>query len=423
MKLRPQNDRRAFNLSESRRILKPRESTVMPTELNSHDGSGLSLSLQPEHLTRTPVAGVSNSQETGDVGVAVGSSATESSGGPASRRPRSGAHGHSHSHSHGPGRAHTQPYPEAERSGVEPDSGESSASFSELRYLFRWLQKSLPFIVILSAKLVIQHALGLAIGVGLFTTFLYVNKNIQTQVFLQDRRSKLQCFWLLSFLVASSLLFYYVFQTESLYYCLILINPQIEHLDFWEVLWAVGVTSFTVKFVFMGFKCLILLLPAPVMVYRRRGQWYMIIEEVSQVYQVIAPVPPWFRYLVSYQEVDGSVELTLGVLLALLYFILKLLGLYGQWGSLKKTVRTFLSYEVNGAPATQSQCAEAGDICPICQSDFKQPRVLLCQHIFCEECIALWFNQEKTCPLCRTIITDKVHKWKDGATSPYLQIY
>ncbi|XP_049325096.1 E3 ubiquitin-protein ligase RNFT1 isoform X3 [Astyanax mexicanus] len=327
MKLRPQYERRAFNVSESRRGLKPGETTVMPTELNSQDGSsGLSLALQPEHLSRTSGSGAVTSLEPGDVRVAVGSSAAESSGVPASRRPRSGAHSHAHTHSHGSGRVYTQPYPEAEQSGHEPDTGESSASFSELRYLFRWLQKSLPFIVILSAKLVIQHALGLAVGVGLFTTFLYVNKNIQTQVFLQDRQSKLQCLWLLSFLIASSLLFYYAFQAESLYYCLILVNPQVEQLDFWEVLWAVGVTSFTVKFVFMGFKCLILLLPSPVMVHRRR-----------------------------------------------------LLGLYGQWGSLKKTVRTFLSCEVNGGPATLSQCTEAGDTCPICQSDFKQPRVLLCQ--------------------------------------------
>ncbi|KAI4895190.1 hypothetical protein NFI96_023717, partial [Prochilodus magdalenae] len=407
MKLRPQYDRGAFR--ESRGILKPREPTVMPTELNSHDGSGLSLALQPEHLTRTPGAEASTSQETGELRAVVGYTDGESSGRPASRRPRSGTHSHCHSHSHfhGPGRAQTQSDAEAESVGAESEPGESSASFSELRYLFRWLQKSLPFIVILSAKLIIQHALGLAVGVGFFTTFLYVNKNIQTQVFLQDRRSKLQCLWLLTFLVASSLLFYYTFETESLYYCLILINPHVEHMDFWEVLWAVGVTSFIVKFVFMGFKCLILLLPSPVMVYRRRAQWYMFIEASSQAYQVIAPVPPWFRYLVSSQEVGGSVGLTLGILLALLYLILKLLGLYSQWGSLKKTVRAFLSYDVNGSPATLSQCTEAGDICPICQSDFKHPRVLLCQHIFCEECIGLWFNQEKTCPLCRTIITDK----------------
>lgn len=47
----------------------------------------------------------------------------------------------------------------------------------------------------------------------------------------------------------------------------------------------------------------------------------------------------------------------------------------------------------------------------------------LAQHIFCDECIALWFNREKSCPLCRTVITEKVYKWRDGATSSHLQIY
>ncbi|XP_066507213.1 E3 ubiquitin-protein ligase RNFT1 isoform X2 [Hoplias malabaricus] len=401
----------------------------MQNKLDSHEGSSLSVALQPEHLTRTPRAGAASSPETNNVRLVVGNTVGEDSGQPASLRPRagSGAHGHSHTHthscSHGPGRPHSQLDSEAERSNPEPDPGESNSSFSEFRYLLHWLQKSLPFIIILSAKLIIQHALGLAVGIGLFTTFLYVNKNIQTQVFLQDRRSKLQSLWLLSFLMASSLLFYYTFQRESLYYCLILIKPSAAPIDFWEVLWAVGVTGFIVKFVFMGFKCLILLLPSLLMVYRRRAQWYMFIEELSQVYQGIAPVPPWFYYLVSSQEVDGSIGLTMGILLALLYLILKILGLYNQWESLKKTVLAFLSCDVSGCPATQSQCTEAGDVCPICQLDFKMPRVLLCHHIFCEECIALWFNQEKTCPLCRTIISDKVHKWKDGATSPYLQIY
>ncbi|KAK1800888.1 hypothetical protein P4O66_005545 [Electrophorus voltai] len=409
MKLWPQYGRKTS--SESRRLLKPRESTVMPTESSSQHGNGLSLTLQPEILSRTPGAGSSMSPESTDVRVPVASADT--GGRPSSRRPRAGTHRHGHAHAEA----------ESDQSDSDPESRESSVSLSELHYLFRWVQKSLPFIIILGAKLVIQHVLGLAIGVGLFTTFLYVNKNIQAQVFLQDRRSALQCFWLLSFLTASSLLFYCTFQTESLYYCLVLFSPQVDTLDFWEVLWAVGVTSFILKFLCMGFKCLILLLPSAVMVYRRRGQWYMFLEELSQVYQVIAPVPPWFRYLVSSPEVDGTVGLTLGVILALLYLIFKLLGFYGQWGSLQKTMRNFLSYEVNGAPAVQSQCNEVGNICPICQAEFRQPRVLLCQHIFCEECIALWINQEKTCPLCRTVITDTVHKWKTGATSLYLQLY
>lgn len=410
MKLRQQYGRRASH--EFRRELIPRESTGMPTELSSQDGIGLSFTLQPELMTSS---GTSNAVENTDGRVSICSPLTgeEISTGPASPRIRPVGHSRTRPHAE----------PEADCSHPNLEVGESSASFSELRYLFCCVQKSLPFIIILCSKLILQHALGLAVGVSLFTTFLYVNKNIQAQVFLQDRRSKLQCFWLLSFLVASSLLFYYTFEMDSLYYCLILINPHVEPMDLWDVLWTVGVTGFIVKYLFMGLKCLILLLPACVMVYRRRGQWYMFIEELGQFHQVIAPVPPWFHYLLRSQEVDGSVGVTLDVLLALLYIILKLLEIYSQWGSLQNTVQTFLSYEVNGAPATQSQCSAAGDLCLICQSMFKQPRVLLCQHIFCEECIVLWFNQEKTCPLCRTTITERVCKWKGGATSAYLQIY
>lgn len=54
-----------------------------------------------------------------------------------------------------------------------------------------------------------------------------------------------------------------------------------------------------------------------------QGRWVMLTEELGQVHQATAPVPLWFRYLVTYQEVDGTPGLTLGVLLALLYLILK----------------------------------------------------------------------------------------------------
>ncbi|NP_998393.2 E3 ubiquitin-protein ligase RNFT1 [Danio rerio] len=419
MKLRAQFDRGTY--SESKGSFKLRDSLdPMQPEPSSREGNGLSLTLQPELLARMPGAGSSSGTETGeDVRVPMGSSSGSTNGrGATSRRMRTASHSHSHTHGHGHSHEH-----ESDSGESDLESGESSSSISELRYLLRWLKKSLPFIVILCAKLVIQHALGLAVAVGLFTTFMYVNKSIQTQVFLHDRRTNLHCAWLLLFLTSSSLLVFYTFHTQSLYRCLFFANATIDYHNFWEVLWSVGVTNFILKFIFMGFKCLILLVPCPLMTYRRRGQWYMLIEEVGQLYQVIAPVPLWFRYLVSYDEMDTSVGLTLGILLALLYLIMKLLALYGLSGSLQKTLRTFFSPEVNGAPASPAQIREAGDICPICQADFKQPRVLVCQHIFCEECIAQWLNQERTCPLCRTVITDKVHKWKDGATSAHLQIY
>ncbi|TNN77008.1 RING finger and transmembrane domain-containing protein 1 [Liparis tanakae] len=430
MKLRVQNDR-----IDSRRSLKLRESPAVmqpgACERGAHTGNGVTPILQPE-LTRTlaPGAGAAaaaaaTNPESNEVRVSMTGKIGESSGGASTRRSRVNSHSHSHSQPHGHNRLPHHSNSEADLDPPDPDldSGEPSSSFSELRYLFRWLQKSLPFLVIVCFKLVLQHALGLAVGVGLFTTFLYVNKNIQTQVFLQGRHSKLQCVWLLLFLISSTLLLYYTFFPETLHYCLITLSPTIEPLGFWEVLWAVGITNFIIKFIYMGIKCLILLLPSSLVTYRTQGRWVMLSEELGQVHQATAPVPLWFRYLVTYQEVDGTPGLTLGVLLALLYLILKLLGLYGQWTSFLKTVRILVKGEHTGSAATRSQCSEAGDVCPICQGEYREPRVLICQHIFCDECIALWFNREKSCPLCRTVITEKVYKWRDGATSPHLQIY
>ena len=49
----------------------------------------------------------------------------------------------------------------------------------------------------------------------------------------------------------------------------------------------------------------------------------MLTEELGQLHQAMAPASLWFRYLVIYQEADGAPGLTLGILLALLYLILK----------------------------------------------------------------------------------------------------
>lgn len=54
-----------------------------------------------------------------------------------------------------------------------------------------------------------------------------------------------------------------------------------------------------------------------------QGRCLMLTEELGQVHQAIAPVSVWFRYLITYQEVDGTPGLTLGILLALLYLIMK----------------------------------------------------------------------------------------------------
>lgn len=127
----------------------------MPTELSSQDGTSLSFTLQPEFVMSS---GASNTVDNADDLVSVRSSLAgeESSTGSSSRRLKPTGHSHAHSLT----RSHSHSHAEADRSHPDLDAGEPSASFSELRYLFCWVQKSLPFIVILCSKLILQHALG-----------------------------------------------------------------------------------------------------------------------------------------------------------------------------------------------------------------------------------------------------------------------
>jgi len=45
------------------------------------------------------------------------------------------------------------------------------------------------------------------------------------------------------------------------------------------------------------------------------------------------------------------------------------------------------------------------EVCAICLDflDYQICRLLICQHIFHNECINSWISEKKTCPMCRTI--------------------
>ncbi|NXN97922.1 RNFT1 ligase, partial [Rhinopomastus cyanomelas] len=372
-----------------------------------------SSSSRSAHTAR--LSGESSSHHSGDVRIQLNSAVGEARENASSRHSWAGSQSRSH------GRAHS------EAGGLDdsaPDSEEhSGSSLSEFRYLLQWLHKSLPYILILCVKLMVQHVIGISLGIGLLTTYMYANKSIVNQVFLRERCSKLQCAWLLLYLTGSSLLLYYTFHSQSLYYSLIFLNPTVDFMDFWEVLWIVGITDFILKFLFMGFKCFILLVPSFMMSFKSKGYWYMLLEELCQYYRMFVPIPVWFRYLIGYGELESVLGSTLGILLGLVYLILKLLSFFGQLRNFRQVLRIFCTRPHYGVPASKRQCSESDDICSICQAEFQKPILLICQHTFCEECISLWFNREKTCPLCRTVISDHVNKWKDGDTSMNLQIF
>ncbi|NWZ23471.1 RNFT1 ligase, partial [Asarcornis scutulata] len=384
------------------------------SHLHNIQGSGDDPSpSQSTHAARS--SGESSCHHSGDVRIQLSTAAGEGRENASSRPLRPGSQSRSHGHAHN------------EAGGLDdsaPDSEEhSGSSLSELRYLLQWLHKSLPYILILCVKLIMQHIIGISLGIGLLTTYMYANKSIVNQVFLRERCSKVQCAWLLVYLTGSSLLLYYTFHSQSLYYSLIFLSPTVDFKNFWEVLWIVGVTDFILKFLFMGFKCFILLVPSFMMSFKSKGYWYMLLEELCQYYRMFVPIPVWFRFLIGYGEPDSVLGWTPGILLGLVYLILKLLSFFGQLRNFKQVLRIFCTRPHYGVMASKRQCSESDDICPICQAEFQKPILLICQHTFCEECISLWFNREKTCPLCRTVISDHVNKWKDGATSMHLQIF
>ncbi|XP_033039631.1 E3 ubiquitin-protein ligase RNFT1 isoform X4 [Trachypithecus francoisi] len=301
------------------------------SQLHSPPGTGSSEDASAPQCVHTRLTGEGSCLHSGDVHIQINSIPKECAENTSSRNTRSGVHSCAHGcvHSRSRGHSHSEARLPDDTAAESGDHG--SSSFSEFRYLFKWLQKSLPYILILSVKLVMQHITGISLGIGLLTTFMYANKSIVNQVFLRERSSKIQCAWLLVFLAGSSVLLYYTFHSQSLYYSLIFLNPTLDHLSFWEVLWIVGITDFILKFFFMGLKCLILLVPSFIMPFKS-----------------------------------------------------KLLEFFGHLRTFRQVLRIFFTQPSYGVAASKRQCSDVDDICSICQAEFQKPVLLICQSPDCE---------------------------------------
>lgn len=126
--------------------------TMQPncSHLHNIQGSGDDSSSQSAHTVR--LSGESSCHLSGDVRIQLNSAVGEARENASSRHSRPGSQSRSHGHAH------------SEAGGLDdstPDSEEhSGSSLSELRYLLQWLHKSLPYILILCVKLIMQHIIG-----------------------------------------------------------------------------------------------------------------------------------------------------------------------------------------------------------------------------------------------------------------------
>ncbi|XP_053850126.1 RING finger and transmembrane domain-containing protein 2 isoform X4 [Vidua macroura] len=145
--------------------------------------------------------------------------------------------------------------------GAEEQAGTPAPALSELKAVVGWLQKGLPFILILLAKVCFQHKLGIAVCIGMASTFAYANSTLREQVALKEKRSVLVVFWILAFLTGNTLYLLYTFSSQQLYNSLIFLKPNLDRLDFFDLMWIVGIADFVLKYLTIALKCLVVALP------------------------------------------------------------------------------------------------------------------------------------------------------------------
>ncbi|PNF42444.1 hypothetical protein B7P43_G09361 [Cryptotermes secundus] len=301
---------------------------------------------------------------------------------------------------------------------VEEGAAEMLRQSPQSRQFLSLLQKYVLFLGIL-AKVTYDHLSGILIFIGLFITFSHANAVVKREIAKESRRSLPSLLLIVCNLLGCILFIYYMLQEQKLYLSLVFIPPYTQPLSVWDVLWIVGVTDFVLKLVTIILKVSIAALPVFLLPYQKRGKCYLFLETTSQLYRSLAPIQPWVYYLLeSYQGTDKVV----GVFLSAAYMVSKGTDLVDRTKLWRGAFWKLLQNVNLGVSPNKDQLQTAGSQCTICQDEYETPVLLHCHHIFCEACIATWFDRQKTCPLCRAKFVDDP-SWTDGATTYFNQLY
>jgi E3 ubiquitin-protein ligase RNFT1 len=283
-------------------------------------------------------------------------------------------------------------------------------SLVELDGMGKWFEQAAPFALLVLILWLYEHRIGLLVGGWLVVVLQQAEKLARDEAAKKSGvRLKGMLLAVMATLVAHVCVVYAMFSSDGLTYSLLLWLPGNAKAatTFMGALWVVVVNGLMVRYGTLAFKCAALLLGA-----RASGKPRGIvdalsaIEMASHIYLLALPVPVWFAYFTS-GERGASV---VGLLLC---------GVYVTWKfsrDIVPAVKRFfasvssLAFDTLpfGAYATRDDLDKAGvDMCAICQeTNIDEPVKLQCgnDHIFCEQCISVWFERETTCPLCRATV-------------------
>jgi len=289
----------------------------------------------------------------------------------------------------------------------------------ELAGVLSACEKYIPFVLILIIKQLYDHSTGIFVCVALIATFYHANSVVCREVSRNGRRALWPLLIVMVNLTACIGLIYFVFEDEKLYLCALFIpNGKITSLS--ELLWIVGVNNFVLKFVSVIVKILVILLPASVILHRKRGNYFLFIELTSQLHRTLVPIPVWLFYLLDHN--DRIPAKVLGVILTAAYMVFKGKSILKTALAWKTAASKLMQSTRYGLSPSHDELKATGGTCPICHDNLSDPTKLHCKHIFCEECVTIWFDREKTCPMCRAQVTEDP-SWRDGSTSQFVQLF
>ncbi|CAL9775265.1 unnamed protein product [Musa acuminata subsp. burmannicoides] len=317
---------------------------------------------------------------------------------------------------------------------------------SEVQDLARWIERVLPFSLLLLIVFIRQHFRDLFGPIWIAAVMVKSNDIVRAQTALEGGR---KVYVLPGITLAFMIHVYGVYwwhRNDDLLYPLVMISPK-GTLAFWRALLIILVngtllllllllhyvvmafinmlTGYTmVRQVAMAVKCMVLMryTSSRSNDHRMQGKILTVVEYFLLLYRFWLPSPVWYRFFLNKDH-----GISFSYLIAGLYLLFKLTSASEKvqlvFAALKALSRS--EGDDGGSYATTEQVNEAGDLCAICLDRMRAPVVLHCDHVFCEDCIFQWFERERTCPICRAQIRRPaaLRSYADGSTSLLYQLF
>eukprot|EP01080_Neovahlkampfia_damariscottae_P003245 gene3245-5688_t len=304
--------------------------------------------------------------------------------------------------------------------GSSPTTGENPQQTIRINIqdILPLLCKVIPFVIIPSTIFLYYHYVGFFIFLMCLGSTLQTDVKLREQVSLRENRNeqKLLMIIFLSLIHLAVVFYFQPFYTLSQFF----IYQNDQNYDFFMSIYFCLIVDFIVKISSMAFKGLLILIFGKFHEYHQ-GRIYHFVELISIIYRSTLAIGIWIPY---FSKSFGK-QFIISYSLIILYLSFKIFNI----GNRIKNLFQFLTTIISGKPkygriASESEVLENGNCCSICQDEFVNPIVLDCEHIFCNSCITEWFQQEKTCPICRKTAEGRgEEKYVDGSSEISLMIF